>query len=227
MVCVGLVCAQVAFAADIRGGRPERISAAQPADTCPPAGQRVVAKNKYLVVYTDQPGGPEEGAFSVCDRTRRREGAGLGEQAQTPSITLRGHSVAYADVSCEVDGSCSVFMSIRALGIFSATLSAAKFALPFVIQTVIAPDRSLVWIACHRAGRDLLVPNPVPRKCLHGDRLRDVYAASLALLKQRPVPQTPVLLDHGHGIKGRSLRVRHGRVYWTHSSKSRSARLSS
>jgi hypothetical protein len=185
----------------------------------------VVAKNKYLVVYTTHAGGPDEGLFDVCDRTDRYGATGLGVWAQADSIALRGHSVAHADTACDADGSCTASIGVMAFGSFSGLMDAATFALPFVTQTVIAPDHALVWIACHATRGEVGSFVPVSPRCLHGDRLRDVYAASATMLRQGPGQHKPVLLDHGQGIRSQSLRIRHGRVYWTHSHKRRSARL--
>jgi hypothetical protein len=221
---VGSHCVALALAS-ASAQRGDARTAAAAGERCPPAGQRVVDKNKYLVVYTARPGGLDEGVLSVCDRSGRNEAIGLGQYSNPSSVTLRGHSVAYADTTCEVDGSCSVSVETLAYDAFSGRMNAATFALPFVTQTVIAPDHALVWIACHAKPGEVGTFVPTSPRCLHGDRLRDVYAASAAMLRRGPAQHKPVLLDHGQGIRSQSLRIRHGRVYWTHSQRSRSARL--
>jgi hypothetical protein len=219
---IGSQCVASASSSAQRGGT---FTATTAGERCPPAGQRVVDKNKYLVVYTSRPGGLDEGVLNVCDRSGRYPGTGLGEYTNPSSVTLRGHSLAYSDTTCEVDGSCAVYVDEGTAAGGGISVVAASFALPFVTQTVIAADHALVWIACHATSGEVGTFVPVSPQCLHGDRLRDVYAASAAMLRQGPAQQKPVLLDHGHGIKARSLRIHHGRVYWTHSHKSRSARL--
>jgi hypothetical protein len=190
---------------------------------CPPEAYRAVLSNADLVVFElDDDSDP--GILGVCERARPNRGEGLGQFTNIESVSLRGLTAAYSDTFCAVEPpDCKV--AVRTSGRFSGSAPAAQFALPFVTQTAIAPDRAVAWIACRSRSGEVGSFMPRSPRCLRGDRIRHVYVASRSEMKRGFSQARPERLDHGPGIKARSLRIRKGRVYWTRSGRTRSARL--
>lgn len=196
-------------------------------ETCPPKPAKVVKRNAYTVVYEEPDVAP---SMSACDPNNPSGGSVLGF-VQRPSLTLRGRDFSYAEVVCDFyqpQLQCATTVGTGRAGVITNFLwTAASFANPFITQTIpTASPKGVVWIAC--SAPELAVDTgggSFPRSCLRGDRYRVVYLATVKDVRDPTKPPAGRVLDRGHGIKAQSLKIKNGRVYWTHSGKRRSAQL--
>lgn len=243
-IAVGLLLAGLAVMWPAGAARPAQL------DRCPPQGTGVVKRFEDVVVYRRAPAARFKAAsINVCERTTRRSSRLTYEGyyfdfAGRRALAARGRFVAWAQIIRDdgIDGDVGIIdisardvrsaggelaLSARSNGLRYACFSGLCSSAQAVSQIVIAPDRSVVWIACDLA-RASDSEREAEDECAAG--ARSVWLAPPGYGVRRPSATGPMReLARGATIASRSLRLSaDGRsISWRQRGARRTARLTS
>jgi hypothetical protein len=169
--------------------------------------------------------GSDRGRYYACLRSRRHplflaEAARVGDGI-FPTIRLAGPFVGYAYDYCDVDD-CVTTVEVADLrvGDFDAEgrlADANPEATADVSALRLKADGAVAWVSC--AEPDGPVSGDVSKTCRHAG------GETKRLFKWDAGSKSPQLLDKGRMIQAASLRLSGSRLTWTHSGRTRSARL--
>jgi hypothetical protein len=148
------------------------------------------------------------------------------EAVQLASVAITPGRVAYASTGCmEEPDVCEVLITQfgnsrreppRQISVFGDNQSA-------VSRITLGAHGALAWISCHLTLGELADTTHLIARCRRPRSRRKV--AAVVACTPGCVNSVQTVLDSGRYIDPFTLRIRHGRVYWRHAGRTRSAKL--